>query len=177
MVVHRNFIWTMHRFVDHIIQYRFGTINPQSVVNVNRPTGLQVTYTAGPIHAHPSQLASFYRSPSSTRYRKLCEVMKVHVSNIPIPINAEITRRIKVQDVFHLKASVKPDHSRYQIKTNIILIELCYLSFTFTFTCIWSPQLVQCKYWMLGRLSVQIPLLHEATDMETVLRSYISLLS
>ena len=59
MVVHRNFIWTMHRFADHIIQYRFGTTNPQSVVNVNRPTGLQVTYTAGPIHAHPSQLASF----------------------------------------------------------------------------------------------------------------------
>ena len=175
MVVHRNFIWTMHRFADHIIQYLFGTTNPQSAVNVNRPTGLQVTYTAGPIHAHASQLASFYRSPSSTRYPRLCEVMKVHVSNIPIPINAEITRRIKVQDVFHLRASVKPNHSRYQIKTNIILKELCYLSFTFTKYFI--SQLVQCKYWMLGRLSVQIPPIHEATDMETVLHSYISLLS
>ena len=66
MVILRNFIWTMHRFADHIIQYKFDTTNPQSVVNVNRPTGLQVTYTVGPIHAHPSQLAKTEQNNESS---------------------------------------------------------------------------------------------------------------
>ena len=150
MVVHRNFLWTMHRFAVHIIQHRFGTTNPQSAVNVNRPTGLQVTYTAGPIHAHPSKLASFYRSPSSTRYPRLSEVMKVHVFDIPIPINAEITRRIKVQDVFHLKASFEPNHFRCQVKPNIILNELCYLPIYFA-----SEFLVSHFTWFRCKASKQ----------------------
>ena len=98
----------MHRFADHIIQYQFGTTNPQYAVNVNRPAGLQVTYTGGPIHAHPPQMASFYSFPLSARTHDWAEVMKVHVSNIHIPINAEITKCIKVQDILHLKASFNP---------------------------------------------------------------------
>ena len=118
MVVHMNFIWTTHRFADHIIQYRFGTINPQSAVNVNRPQGSRSP--TRPDLSTPIQPSwpAFHRSPSSTRYPRLSEVMKVHVSNIPIPINAEITRCIKVQDVFHLKVRLNPITSGVELHQN-----------------------------------------------------------
>ena len=79
---------------------------------------------------HPSW-PSFHRSPSSTRYPRLSKVMKVNVFDIPIPINAEIVRCIKVQDVFHLKAGFEPNHFRCQVKPNIILNGLRYPSITF----------------------------------------------
>ena len=61
---------------------------------------------------------AFHRSPSSTRYPRLSEVMKVHVLNIPIPINVEITRCIKVQDVFHLKVRLNPITSGVELHQN-----------------------------------------------------------
>ena len=58
----------------------------------------------------------FHRSPSSTRYPRLSEVMKIHVFDIPIPINAEMTRCIKGQDFFHLKVILNPIISGVKLK-------------------------------------------------------------
>ena len=79
---------------------------------------------------HPSWPA-FTGLPHPPDTQDWAEVMKVHVSNILIPSNAEITRCIKVHDVFPSQSQLGPNHFRCQVKPNIIVNELCYLSITF----------------------------------------------